>query len=172
MKRLLIALLVSVAAVSLAEKAAASLTLEAAGWQTGVVDRPARPAVWKDAQRAALSGPRPLLRGKAVLTNRGPKPAEGILIHYLVSARLVPDKAGDQAAAWALAFINDEKRIPKVGANQTFEAPLSLSPRLEHYLKKIRRQGFHAVELKIQAMLELKDSDGVRVVESTLEVAP
>jgi len=164
-----------VLAALLAANASAELTLDAAGWQSGRVEKPARPAIWADAERAALSPmSAPLLRGKAVLKNRGPKAAEGILLRYTVSARLVTDKPGAAAEAqWALPFLIDERRVPKVGPNSVLDVPLSLTPKLDIYLKKMKRQGMRANMLKLQAMIEPHAADGaVKVIETLLEVVP
>lgn len=162
-------------AALLAANASAELTLDAAGWQSGRVEKPARPAVWADAQKAAVPAKKaPLLRGKATLKNRGPKAAEGVLLRYAVTARLAAEKPGaDGEARWALPFLIDERRVPKVDANSVVEVPLSLSPKLDIYLKKVRRQGMRVDALKLQAMLEPHAADGaVKVVETLLEVGP
>lgn len=162
-------------AALLAANASAELTLDAAGWQSGRVEKPARPAVWADAQKASVPAKKaPLLRGKATLKNRGPKAAEGVLLRYAVTARLAAEKSGaDGEARWALPFLIDERRVPKVDANSVVEVPLSLSPKLDIYLKKVRRQGMRVDALKLQAMLEPHAADGaVKVVETLLEVGP
>ncbi|MBI3288485.1 MAG: hypothetical protein HYZ74_03085 [Elusimicrobia bacterium] len=164
-----LALAASLIAAS-AATAFAELTLDATGWQRGRVETRARPVVWRDVAQAELDGKRAALRGKAVLKNRGPKPAEGILLRYAVSARLLPDRGSAAEATWAIPCLIDERRVPKVGPNQVLEVPLSLSPKLDHYLAKLRRQGFRPDSLKLQAMLELHGAEGVRVVESSLEV--
>ena len=162
-------------AALLAANASAELTLDAAGWQSGRVEKPARPAVWTDAERAAIPAKKaPLLRGKAVLKNRGPKAAEGVLLRYTVQARLITDKPGAAGEAqWALPFLIDERRVPKVDPNSVLDVPLSLSPKLDIYIKKVKRQGMRVNMLKLQAMLEPHAADGaVKVVETLLEVVP
>ena len=48
----------------------------------------------------------------------------------------------------------EERRVPKVGANQFFEVPLEPSALLELYLRKTVSAGFWPDELKLQVMLE------------------
>jgi hypothetical protein len=154
-----------VLAALLAANASAELTLDAAGWQSGRVEKPARPAVWAAAEKAKLDPKRaPLLRGNVQLKNRGPVPAEGILVRYTAAAKL--------GGTWALPFLIDERRVPKVGPNSVVEVPLSLSPKLDLYLAKLKRLGFAPEAFKLQAMLEPHAQIGVKVVEASLEIEP
>ncbi|UPT74009.1 MAG: hypothetical protein M0D55_19615 [Elusimicrobiota bacterium] len=158
-----------VLAALLAANASAELTLDAAGWQSGRVEKPARPAVWTDAAVSPMDAKASrLLRGKAVLKNRGPKAAEGVLLRYSVTARLVPDRNAPAEAAWALPFMVDERRVPKIGPNQILEIPLTTTPKLELYVKRLARQGFKVNGLKLSAMLDPHDGGAVRLVEAIL----
>ncbi len=157
-------------AALLAANASAELTLDAAGWQSGRVEKPARPALWTDASESAMDAKSArLLRGKAVLKNRGPKAAEGILLRYTVAARLVPTRLVAAEAAWALPFLVDERRVAKIGPNQVVEVPLTMTPKLEIYLKKLARQGMKANALKLSVMLDPYSDVSVRVVEAFLQ---
>lgn len=150
----------------------AELSLDAAAWQSGKAEKPARTAVWSEVTETAFAGKKaPLLRGKAVIKNRGPKPAEGVLVRYVVAARIVPDNNVAAEAQWALPFLVDERRVPKIGANSVLEIPLVVSPKLELYFAKLKRLGFKPNSLKLQVMLEPHVDFGVRVVESHLGVA-
>lgn len=174
MKRhlLRLALAAAVAAAG-AGSAAAELVLESAGWQSGRVERPPRPIKFEDA--TAVSLPRkgaPRLRAKAVLKNRGPKSVEGILVRYAVSARLAPLRDAAAEAVWAVPCLIDERRVPKIGPNQVLEVPLTLTPSLENYLKRVARQGFRANALKASAMIETHADGAVRVQEAVLEILP
>lgn len=155
-----------VLAALLAANAHAELTLDAAGWQSGRVEKPARPAIWSDATALPAEGKAAFLRGKVVLKNRGPKPAEGILVRYTVAAHLVPARGGEPA--WALPFLIDERRVPKVGPNQVLEVPLTTTPKLDHYLKRLARLGFKTDALRLSAMLDPYSDASVRVVEAVL----
>ena len=171
MKKLLAILALAALTAAGAGTVFAEVSVDAAGWQSGVVEKPARPAVWSDATTVALDAKKgPQLRGKAVLKNRGPKPAVGVLVRYAAAARLVAaDAKGD--GAWALPFLLDERRVPKVDANAVLEVPLSLSPKLELYLAKLKMHGFRATELKLQVMVAPHPDSVIRVVDSVLTVA-
>lgn len=151
----------------------AELVLESAGWQKGRVERPARPPKYEDAASAPLPKHGPArLRAKAVLKNRGPKSVEGILLRYVVSARLVPDRDVAAEAAWALPFSVDERRVPKIGPNQLLDVPLTVSPALDDYLKRLKRQGLRANALKVQVQIDTHADGAVVIREAVLAVEP
>lgn len=173
MKRLVLrtALAAALAAAG-AGPVCAELVLEGAGWQKGRVERPARPPKYEDAASVKLPERGPArLRAKAVLKNRGPKSVEGILIRYVVSARLVAGQGGAEGA-WALPFSVDERRVPKIGSNKLLDVPLTVSPALEDYLKRIKRQGFRADALKVQAQIDTHADGAVVIKEAVLAVEP
>lgn len=150
----------------------AELVLEGAGWQQGRVVKPARPLKFEDAESAALPARGPArLRAKAVLKNRGPRSVEGILLRYVVTARLAPEKEGAESA-WALPFSVSERRVPKIGPNKLLDVPLTVSPALDDYLKRIKRQGFRADALKVQVMIETHADGAVVIKEAVLAVRP
>lgn len=175
MKRLVLrtALAAALAAAG-AGTAFAELVLEGAGWQAGKAQRPPRPVLWADAESAELPERGPArLRAKAVLKNRGPRSVEGILLRYVVSARLITARTDVAAeAAWALPFSVDERRVPKIGPNQVLEVPLTVSPALEDYLKRIKRQGMRANGLKIQVQIDTHAGGAVTIKEAFLAVQP
>lgn len=174
MKRLVLrtALAAALAAAG-AGPVCAELVLEGAGWQKGRVERPARPPKYEDAASVKLPERGPArLRAKAVLKNRGPKSVEGILVRYAVTARLVRAAAPESQGAWAVPFLVDERRVPKIGPNKILVVPLITSPQLEQYLRRLARQGFRADRLRLQAMIEPHPDQDVRTLEAELEVAP
>ena len=81
--------------------------------------------------------------------------------------------AGEKAeAAWAIPFMVDEKRVPKVGPNKTQDVFLTTSPALELYLAKLARAGWWADRVKLQVMIEPHPGTVVvRSLESVLEVS-
>lgn len=170
MKGLLAPLLAAAVLAAGAGTVRAEISLESAAWQEGRVEKPARPPKYADAERIPAFAKPPRLRGKAVLKNRGPKAAEGVLLRYTVAARLVPDRNAPAEAEWALPFLVDERRVPKVGPNQIQEVSLSLSPLLDNYLKRLARQKFRANALKLSVMIEPGNGQGVKIAESILTV--
>lgn len=172
MKRLLLIPALAALLAAGAGPAAAELVLDGVGWQSGRVERPPRPTKFEDAAAVALPAKgAPRLRAKAMLKNRGPKSMEGILLRYVVSARLISLNAADGEGSWAVPFLVDERRVPKIGPNKILEVPLITSPHIEQYLRRVARQGFRADRLRLQAMIEPHPDQEVRTVSAELEVA-
>ena len=134
--------------------ARAELSIESVQWQAAhpVKGRPQR---FKDIGELPAAPPKlgAKLRAMLRLKNRGPKRVEGILLRYSLTARLGPLKGGEEGI-WSVPFLIEERRVPKVGANQFFDVPLEPSALLELYLRKTVRAGFWPDELKLQVMLE------------------
>lgn len=151
----------------------AEVSLESAGWQAAKVER-SRVARFSDAASVTIFDERleSRLRGKAVLKNRGPKAAEGLLLRYAVTARLVKAAPTREAAGvWAVPFTIDERRVAKIAPNNVLEVPLSLLPGLELYVKRLARHGFRPDRLRLQVMIEPRDGAELpQMAESLLEV--
>lgn len=118
-----------------------------------------------------ITGPRldGKLRARLTLSNRGPKAAEGILLKYFLAGRLIP-LAGQEPAVWAVPFLLDERRVPKVGPNQVQEITLEFSAFFDAYLKKIYSLGFVPEQLKLQIMVEPRRGDNhpIEILEGIL----
>lgn len=152
--------------------ARAELSLESVSWQRARVEK-TRVVAWEDVGQV-IDGPPKLdvrLRARLTLKNRGPQPAEGILLRYSMTGRIKIDgEAVD--GAWAIPFMVDEKRVPKVGPNKTQDVYLTTSPALELYLAKLARAGWWADRLKLQVMIEPHaGAVEVKSLDSVLEVA-
>ncbi len=169
-----LARLTAAAAILLAALGAAraELSIEKVQWQYAP---PAKRAARVYEDVTELSAPPPSiagrLRAKLTLKNRGPRPVEGILLRYSATARLADVKT-NQAGTWAIPFMIEEKRVPRIGANQILEVPLGPSPLLDLYLRKIARPGFWPDQLKLQAMLEPHRGsvDKIAQTEAVLEI--
>ncbi|MBI2385457.1 MAG: hypothetical protein HYV14_05515 [Elusimicrobia bacterium] len=156
-----------------AADAGAELSVEGLTWQRARVER-GRVVAWEDAPAVSDAAPKldVRLRARLTLKNRGPMPAEGILIRYGMTGRIKP--AGGEAAdgSWGVPFAVDEKRVPKVGANKILDVFLTTSPALELYLNKLGRSGWWADRVKIQAMIEPhQGAAAVQSLETVLEVS-
>ena len=96
------------------------------------------------------------LRLSVTLKNRGPQEADGIVLHYCLTARLVPLRR-NEPGVWAVSFMTDQRRVPKVGPNQLLEVAVDPSGSLDlpftHYLQKVFASGFWPDQLKLQVML-------------------
>lgn len=112
------------------------------------------------------------LRAKLTLKNRGPKAVEGILLRYALTARLAQADSSSEGT-WAVPFTVEEKRVPRIGANQILDVALGPSPMIDLYLKKLGRTGFWPDELKIQVMIEPfhRAEPSFQVLEKTLPVS-
>lgn len=155
-----------------AANAGAELFIEGLVWQRARVER-GRVVAWEDAGSLTDAPPKldARLRGRLTLKNRGPKPAEGILIRYGMTGRLKP-AAGEAAdGSWGVPFSVDERRVPKVGPNKIQDVFLTLSPGLDLYLNKLARAGWWPDRVKLEAMIEPhQGATAVQSVESVLEV--
>ena len=138
-----------------ADPAGAEINLQKIGWQLQKRVRGVAPkAKAEEVSSARLEGAKlpGKLEARITLLNRGPKPAEGILLKYSVAARIAP-RGKREAGAWAVPYMIGERRVPRVGANQLKHVPLDLGI-LSSYLLGVQRTGFAADSLKVQVMLE------------------
>ena len=106
---------------------------------------------------------------KVRLLNRGPA-KEGILLRYAVTAKIGPLAQPQIEPAWALPYMLEEKRVPKIGANQFYEATLDPTARKFRLLRKIYRMGYWPQELKVQVMLEPRNGNAgaLQILEAVL----
>ncbi len=153
--------------------ARAELFLDNISWQRARVAN-ARVVAWEDAT-GLVDGPPKLdarLRVRLTLKNRGPKAAEGILLRYSMTGRMLSITGAATEGAWGVPFAVDEKRVPKVGPNKTQDVFLTTSPALELYLNKLARAGWWPDRVKLQVMIEPhRGAATVQALESVLEVA-
>lgn len=171
--RLPLALLLALAA---AVPARGELSIDKAFWQAA--DKPARPGQRRlfeniEAYEAAPRRAERKLRARLVLKNRGPRPVQGVLLRYSLTARLVPlDKEKEGEGVWAVPFMIEERRVPRIGPNQYLDVPLDPAPLLDLYLKKVARSGYWPDQLKLQAMIEPTrgEAEALQILESVLPV--
>lgn len=154
--------------------ASAEVELQSLRWQLTSKEKtaPGKPLDVTQLSLPAGGALKGRLIAKVRMLNRGAG-TEGVLLRYTLSAKIDRLRDDKQAPAWALPFVTDEeKRVPKIGANQYLEADLDPTAFLELYLKRLGREGFRPVELKLQVMVEpRKSGDGaVRLLESSLPV--
>ena len=168
-KAILLAALLAAAGRS---RASAELVLQGIHWQVGRVEK-GRVASWHDV-RIIEDGPPGLdtrLRARLVLKNGGADPVEGILVRYSMTSRLsrIDGRAVD--GVWAIPFLVDERRVPKVGPYKTMEVPLETGPALELYMRRLLRSGWWPDRVRLQVMLEPhQGGSSIQTVEDVLEV--
>ncbi|MBI5884007.1 MAG: hypothetical protein HZB91_12995 [Elusimicrobia bacterium] len=171
----LIAAFVACAVLFAAFPAQAEIRLEGVRWLASQGLTPARrfeEITVAPLYRGFLKG---RVRARVKVRNASPGSAEGILLRYAMSARLLPMGAPASAAeraAWAVPFLVEEKRIPRIGAQQTIEANLELTTLLKLYAARLKRAGYRALELKLQVMVEphLGEKGDIQLVESVIRV--
>lgn len=172
--RLSIAAALSPLILILSLSARAELALEGVHWQVGRVEGGrASPTQWQDISVLETTAGRfeGRLRARLVLKNRGPKAAEGILIHYSLDASLAAEKTGGQEGPWAVPFSIDEKRVPHISPNKIIELPIDIDASVESYIKRLLRTGWRPTRLRIDAMLEPHQGTTVlQTVSDTLVV--
>ena len=170
MKRALAALTFAVFTIA---DVRAELMMDSVSWQKGRVVG-VHPAVWEDAGKV-IDGPPKLdsrLRARLTLKNRGPVPAEGILLRYSMTARVLPSAGDKPEGLWSIPFMVDEKRVPVLGPNKKMDVVLTTSPALELYFQKLSRAGWWPDRIKLQVIVEPhQGSTSLQTLESILEVA-
>ena len=152
--------------------ARAEPALESVHWQKGHVEG-GRVTSWQYV-RTLADAPKPADRMRALLLlkNDGPRNEEGLLLRYSLTARVLP-VGGEADGSWAVPFIVDEKRVPKVGAEKIIEVSLDAGAAIELYLRRLARAGWRPDRIKIQVMLEPHHgSKTLQLVEDVLEVGP
>lgn len=138
-------------------RASAEVLIESVRWQQALTAK-GRSPVYHDILE--LTSVPPLITGRiralVVLKNRGPEEGEGILLRYSISARLA-GLSGKEEGVWAVPFMIEEKRVPKIGANQRLEVALDPSRSMDipfnHYLARIFKSGFWLDRMRLQVML-------------------
>lgn len=163
----------AVGAALAAAPARAEVQLQSVRWQQLAREKTqsARPL---DVTQLALKDGAPLtgrIVAKVKLLNRGPQ-VEGILLRYAMTAKVARVQDPKHPAVWALAYSLDEKRVPKIGANQFLETTLDPTALTDLYLRKLYREGYWPTELKLQVMLEPRkdNTEPLQVLESSLPV--
>jgi hypothetical protein len=150
----------------------AELILEQIGWEFAVPVK-GQQSVFEPVEtlKAAPPALKGKLRAQLTLKNRGPRPMEGILLRYALTARLSRLDSNAEGT-WAVPFMIEERRVPRVGANQLLDVPLGPSLMLDLYLKKLKRSGLWPDQLKIQVMLEPHhlSAPALQVLEKVLPI--
>ncbi|MBI5211494.1 MAG: hypothetical protein HY927_16090 [Elusimicrobia bacterium] len=106
------------------------------------------------------------------VTNDDVKLAEGILLRYALCAKLVPAREGAESV-WAVPFIVEEKRIPRIGARQSIETRVEPTREMvKRYVTRMARAGYRLQELMIQVMVEPRPGQqgAVQVTQAVLKV--
>ncbi|MFA6315802.1 MAG: hypothetical protein WC943_00125 [Elusimicrobiota bacterium] len=163
------------AALLAASVARAEILLEGVHWQAAA----GVPAAlrFQDVAGLRLAGGvvKSRVRARVRVRNASPVSREGILLRYSVAARLSPASAPAEAGektAWAVPFIVEEKRVPRIGAQQTIEASLDPTTILRLYAARVRRAGYRILGLRLQVMVEPHRGEqrDIQTLESVVKV--
>ena len=157
--------------------AAAEVSLQKLTWELGRRAPVTKPAAAKFERIETLKLESGRIGGKLharlTLVNRGPKALEGILLRYSLTARLVP-LAEKKEGVWVVAFLLDERHVPKIGANQVQDVLLDPSVLLDLYLKKAQRGGYVPDRIRLDLMIEPHPGDNLPIqsLQSELGIDP
>lgn len=172
MKGLTVLAVAAALAAATAGPASAEVALEGVHWQVGRQEG-GRVAAWRDV-KVLQDGPPKLdnrLRARLVLKNRDAKPEEGILIRYSMTARVASAAGGAAEGAWAIPFVVEERRVPKIAPDKMIDVTLETGAALEIYLRRLSRAGWWPDRIKLQVMLEPHPGSTVlQTVEDVLEI--
>jgi len=171
--RIVVALLCAALTVG-AGAASAELGVKEVQWQIPAPAKGGRKTFQSLEKWVQAPTARPGVKPRALVTlvNRGPKPAEGLVLCYAVAARLVKIGEPQKEGVWTVPFWREERRVPWVNANQTKDVPLDQMV-LDIFLKRTFRAGYWPDALRIQVMVEPREGNGPLqgVTERVLPVA-
>jgi hypothetical protein len=171
MTRLKTIVLAAALAAAGAASASAEILLEGVHWQVGRVEG-GRVTAWSDL-KVLVDGPPKLdnrLRARLVIKNSGTHAEEGLLIRYSMTARVAPASSSGEGS-WAIPFVVEERRVPKIGPNQMIEVPLEAGAALDLYVRRVSRAGWWPDRVKLQVMLEPHaGSSTLQIVEDVVEI--
>lgn len=144
------------------------------GWQLSLEGKKQRGVYHDIAQWLFPPDPRSKQRPRAVirLVNEGGGAQTALLLRYVFAARL--RKIGrEEEGIWAIPFIVEERRIPRLPARAEQAVPLYMNRvALKTYLDRMYRTGFWPDAVMVRVMLEPRPGETLagRIVEKTLPV--
>ncbi|MDE2313833.1 MAG: hypothetical protein KGL04_06640, partial [Elusimicrobia bacterium] len=160
----LLAAALAVPAARAESPASRGVVLARAGWfalrpRRGLKTLDLRRAHFVPIQEIEISTPRAAqrIRPRILAVNKGTAPAEGILIRYDFAMKIAP-QSDPKKAAWAVPFMMDEWRIPRLLPDESKAVPLDPEI-LRQTLSRLKTAGFVAESLRFEAMLEPRAGD-------------
>jgi hypothetical protein len=156
-------LLAALAVASFCGGASAQVRAHRVRWQFAT--RPGR-AAFADVDALPLSGGKlkGRLRARVSLENPQPLREEGILVHYTIAAKF--------GEGWALPFLLDERRVPRLAPERYQEISLDASTLIDLYLKKMATVGQTPEALRLEIMVAPRKGEAApfKILESVLPV--
>lgn len=152
--------------------ALAQVAVRGVRWQVGL--KSGKPGgVFHDAKTWLLppgsAGGR--VRAMVSLSNRGARSQDAVLVRFSVSARLAKEPGGE--SLWAVPFILEDRRVPKIRAGAGLEVAVPVNrAALAAYLQRLHGAGFWPDALRIEVMVEPRRGEELseRLASETLTV--
>ena len=111
---------------------------------------------------------------RAIVTLRNPsrKAAEGLVLRYALSLRLLKDGDAADKAFWGVPFYTEEVRVSRVGPEAERQARV-IRFELQNQLNKLRSSGFSPTALKLEVMLGPRQGDTPSAIlrEAVIDIA-
>lgn len=98
------------------------------------------------------------LRAIVTLRNPSTKAAEGLVLRYAISLRLLRDGETPDKAFWGVPFYTEEVRVSRVNPSAQRQARV-IRFELQNQLNKLRNSGFSPTALKLEVMLDPRQGD-------------
>lgn len=98
------------------------------------------------------------LRALVALKNPSARAAEGLVLRYALSLRLLKVGEPPEKAFWGVPYFVEEVRVSKVGSGSEYKAKV-IRFELQSQLNKLRGSGFTPVALKLEVMLAPRQGD-------------
>lgn len=98
------------------------------------------------------------LRAIVTLRNTSKEAAEGLVLRYSLSLRIIKDGAAPDKAFWCVPFFVEEVRVSKVNAVSQRTAKV-IRFDIQNQLNKLKNSGFSPTALKLEVMLTPRQGD-------------
>lgn len=112
------------------------------------------------------------LRAIVTLRNPAPKAAEGLVLRYALSLRLLRNGDAPEKAFWGVPFYTEEVRVSRVNASSERQVRV-IRFELQNQLNKLRNSGFAPSALKLELMLGPRQGDSPAAIlrEAVIDIA-
>lgn len=111
------------------------------------------------------------LRALVTLRNPASKAAEGLVLRYALSMRLLRKGNPPEKAFWGIPFYVEEVRVSKINPSSERQARV-IRFELQNQLNKLRNSGFEPSALKLEVMLNPRQGDEPAAIlrEAVIEI--
>ncbi len=111
------------------------------------------------------------LRALVTLHNSSANPAEGLVMRYALTLRLLKDGEPLDKAFWCVPFFVEEVRVSRIAPDAEMQARV-IRFELQNQLARLRDSGFSPVAIKLQVMLGPRRGDSPSAImnESVLDI--